>query len=373
MKKQFFKISLLTITSFLCFSLYANHHEKAYKFETIAEGLSFPWGIAFLSNDEILVTEKTGQLRIIKDGKLLEDPITGVPDSLFKGQGGLEGIVLHPNFTNNKYLYLSFSETDADNKRMNTLRVVRGRLEGQSLTNVETVFRASPSRKTANHYGAKMVFLKDGTLLITSGDGFSYREEAQKLDNHFGKVIRVNDDGSIPADNPFVSTPGAKPEIWSYGHRNLQGIVINSDGSVVYEHEHGPRGGDELNIVQKGKNYGWPAITYGIDYSGALISPFKEKEGMEQPIKYWVPSIAPSGMTFYDGDLFPAWKGNLFISALVPGDVRRVSIEGGMAVDEETLFDTLGRIRNVVSAPDGSLVLATDSPKGKLIRVVPNN
>ena len=253
------------------------------------------------------------------------------------------------------------------------MRVVRGKLEGQSLTNVETIFRASPSRKTANHYGAKMVFLKDGTLLITSGDGFSYREEAQKLDNHFGKVIRVNDDGSIPADNPFVSTPGAKPEIWSYGHRNLQGIVINSDGSVVYEHEHGPRGGDELNIVQKGKNYGWPAITYGIDYSGALISPFKEKEGMEQPIKYWVPSIAPSGMTFYDGDLFPAWKGNLFISALVPGDVRRVSIEGGIAVDEETLFDTLGRIRNVVSAPDGSLVLATDSPKGKLIRVVPNN
>ena len=251
------------------------------------------------------------------------------------------------------------------------MRVIRGKLEGLSLTNVETIFKASPSRRTANHYGAKMVFLKDGTLLITSGDGFSYREMAQDLDNHFGKVIRVNDDGSIPEDNPFVSIPGAKPEIWSYGHRNLQGIVINSDGSVVYEHEHGPRGGDELNIIEKGKNYGWPAITYGIDYSGALISPFKEKEGMEQPIKYWVPSIAPSGMTFYDGDLFPDWKGSLFISALVPGDVRRISLNGTEVIDEEILFNSLGRIRNVVSAPDGSLVLAIDSRKGKIIRVVP--
>ena len=374
MKKQFLKISLLLLSFFACLGIYANNNEKEYKFETLAEGLSFPWGIAFLSNEEILVTEKTGKLRVIKNGNLLEDSVSGVPDSLFKGQGGLEGIVLHPNFENNKYLYLAFSETDSDDSKLNTLRVIRGKLEGLSLTNVETIFKASPSRRTANHYGAKMVFLKDGTLLITSGDGFSYREMAQELDNHFGKVIRVNEDGSIPEDNPFVSTPGAKPEIWSYGHRNQQGIVVNSDGSVVYEHEHGPRGGDELNIIEKGKNYGWPAITYGIDYSGALISPFKQKEGMEQPIKYWVPSIAPSGMTFYDGDLFPKWKGSLLISALVPGDVRRISIKGTEVVDEEILFNELGnRIRNVVSAPDGSLVLATDSRKGKIIRVVPNN
>ena len=373
MKKQFLKISLLIISCFMCLGVYANHHEKEYKFETLAEGLSFPWGVAFLSNDEILVTEKTGKLRVIKNGNLLEESISGVPDSLFKGQGGLEGIVLHPDFENNNYLYLAFSETDPINSKLNTLKVIRGKLEGLSLTNVETIFKASPSRRTANHYGAKMVFLKDGTLLITSGDGFSYREMAQDLDNHFGKVIRVNDDGSIPEDNPFVSTPGAKPEIWSYGHRNLQGIVINSDGSVVYEHEHGPRGGDELNIIEKGKNYGWPAITYGIDYSGALISPFKEKEGMEQPIKYWVPSIAPSGMTFYDGDLFPNWKGDLFISGLVPGDVRRIILKDNEVVQEEILFNQFGRIRNVVTAPDGSLVLATDSSKGKLIRVTPIN
>ena len=324
MKKQFLKISLLTIISFICFSLYANNHEKAYKFETIAEGLSFPWGIAFLSNDEILVTEKTGQLRIIQDGKLLEDPITGVPDSLFRGQGGLEGIVLHPNFANNKYLYLSFSETDADNKKTNTLRVVRGKLEGQSLTNVETIFRASPSRKTANHYGAKMVFLKDGTLLITSGDGFSYREEAQKLDNHFGKVIRVNDDGSIPVDNPFVSTPGAKPEIWSYGHRNLQGIVINSDGSVVYEHEHGPRGGDELNIVQKGKNYGWPIASYGTRYyDGKSYFRSHSYNNFQEPLFVFLPAVAPSSLNTCPKNLEEYYKGNNCLMGL---SLREMSI-----------------------------------------------
>ena len=365
------QISLITITYFLCFSLFANHHEESYKLEVVAEDLSFPWGIAFISNEEILITEKTGELRLISQGVLLPEPISGVPESLFRGQGGLEGIVLHPNFENNQYIYLSFSETDQNNKKLNTLRVIRGKLEGTSLTEVETIFRASPSRKTANHYGAKMVFLKDGTLLITSGDGFNYREEAQKLDNHFGKIIRVNDDGTIPQDNPFIETPGAKPEIWSYGHRNLQGIVTNLDGSVIYEHEHGPRGGDELNIIEKGKNYGWPAITYGIDYSGALVSPFKEKEGMEQPIKYWVPSIAPSGMTFYNGDLFPDWKGSLFISALVPGDVRRLDLEGTKVVSEEVLFNKIGRIRNIVTAPDGSLVMVTDSNKGKLYRVTP--
>ena len=373
MKKQFIKIIFLTISYSLCFTLFADNHEKKYKHETIAEGLSFPWGVAFISNSEILVTEKTGKLRVIKDGVLLEKSVDGVPESLFKGQGGLEGIVLHPNFDNNKYVYLAFSETDASNKRLNTLRVIRGKLDGLSLNNVETVFKASPSRKTANHYGAKMAFLKDGTLLITSGDGFSYREEAQELDNHFGKVIRINDDGSIPNDNPFLSTPGAKPEIWSYGHRNQQGLVTNPEGTSVYEHEHGLRGGDELNIIEKGKNYGWPAITYGIDYSGALISPFKVKEGMEQPIKYWVPSIAPSGMTFYDGDLFPNWKGDLFISGLVPGDVRRIILKDNEVVQEEILFNQFGRIRNVVTAPDGSLVLATDSSKGKLIRVTPIN
>ena len=213
-----------------------------------------------------------------------------------------------------------------------------------------------------------MAFLPDGTLLITSGDGFNYREQAQYLDNHFGKIIRINTDGSIPQDNPFITTEGAKPEIWSYGHRNLQGIILK-DG-VVYENEHGPMGGDELNIAESGKNYGWPAITYGKDYSGATISPFTEKEGMEQPIKYWVPSIAPSGMAYYTGTLFSEWTDSIFVSALVPGDVRRLKIKGSNVLEEEILFSDLGRIRDVATSPDGSIILATDGPNGKLIRVV---
>ena len=213
-----------------------------------------------------------------------------------------------------------------------------------------------------------MAFLPDGTLLITSGDGFNYREQAQYLDNHFGKIIRINTDGSIPEDNPFITTEGAKPEIWSYGHRNLQGIILK-DG-VVYENEHGPMGGDELNIAESGKNYGWPAITYGKDYSGATISPFTEKEGMDQPIKYWVPSIAPSGMAYYTGTLFSEWTDSIFVSALVPGDVRRLKVKGSNVLEEEILFSDLGRIRDVATSPDGSIILATDGPNGKLIRVV---
>ena len=214
--------------------------------------------------------------------------------------------------------------------------------------------------------------MADGRLLVTSGDGFNYREQAQDLDNHFGKILRINDDGSTPMDNPFVNTPGALPEIWSYGHRNLQGLAIRGDGTV-FEHEHGPKGGDELNIIEPGKNYGWPAITYGIDYSGAIISPFTEQPGMEQPIKYWVPSIALSGMALYEADMFPSWKGNLFISAMKPGDLRRLELDGGNVVNEEILFSELGRIRNVITAPDGSLILATDGAEGKIIRVYADN
>jgi glucose/arabinose dehydrogenase len=345
--------------------------EAEYELETIAEGLHSPWGMAFPSEGEILVTELSGALRLINSDGLISEPISGVPEVLFAGQGGLSDIVLHPQFDSNKLIYLSFSETDPSNKNLNTLRVVKAIFEGNSIKDVETVFLATPLRKTAAHYGARMLFMKDGTLLITSGDGFNYREQAQYLNNHYGKIIRINDDGSIPEDNPFLTTEGALPEIWSYGHRNLQGIAQNTEGTIIFENEHGPMGGDELNIINPKLNYGWPAISYGKDYSGALITPFTEKEGMEQPNKYWVPSIAPSGMTFYDKDLFPQWKGSLFVSALVPGDVRRLVLDGEVVISEEILFDGIGRIRNVITAPDGSLILATDGKNGKLIRVKP--
>ena len=348
-------------------SLFIHSKEQNYSYETIAENLSHPWGIAVIDENDLLFTELSGQLRLVEDGLLKPEPIKGVPEVLFAGQGGLSGIILDPNFNLNKKIYIAFSSPDKG-KSTNTLEVISAKLSADSLEEVKTIFKASPSRRTAAHYGARMAFLDDGTLLVTSGDGFNYRERAQYLDNHYGKIIRINTDGSIPEDNPFLTRENAKPEIWSYGHRNLQGItVING---IVYENEHGPMGGDELNIAEPSKNYGWPAITYGKDYSGATISPFTEKEGMEQPIKYWVPSIAPSGMAFYDGNLFPEWKGSLLVSALVPGDVRRLTLNGSKVTEEEILFSDLGRIRDVATSPDGTIILATDGPNGKLIRVV---
>ena len=358
---------LLSFISLILISFISYSGEQEYKYEIIAENLSHPWGIAVIDEDDILFTELSGQLRIIEKGALNPKPINGVPEVLFAGQGGLSGIILDPNFNSNNKIYIAFSSPD-DGRKTNTLEVISATLSSGSLEEVKTIFKASPSRKTAAHYGARMAFLDDGTLLITSGDGFNYREEAQYLDNHFGKIIRINTDGSVPLDNPFVANEQAKPEIWSFGHRNLQGIVV-VDG-VVYENEHGPMGGDELNIAEPSRNYGWPAITYGKDYSGATISPFTKKEGMEQPIKYWVPSIAPSGMAYYEGSAFPDWTNSLFISALVPGDVRRLEISGSQVTNEEILFSDLGRIRDIVASPDGSLILATDGPKGKLVRVI---
>ena len=363
------KIKCLGLFAFIFLSTRLLASSPDYTYEIIAENLDHPWGIAVLDNDDFLVTELRGKLRLVKNATLVEVAVKGIPDVLFAGQGGLSGITLDPSFSENKTIYLAFSSPDA-NRKTNTLEVVSATFNGTAITNVKTIFRASPSRKTAAHYGARMVFLEDGTLLITSGDGFNYREQAQYLDNHFGKIIRINTDGSVPSDNPFTNDSNAKPEIWSYGHRNPQGIVI-IDGKV-FAHEHGPMGGDELNLIEPKKNYGWPAITFGKDYIGALISPFTEKDGMEQPLKYWIPSIAPSGMTFYDDDLFTDWKGSLLISALVPGDVRRLTLEGGVIVDEETIFSDLGRVRDIVTSKDGSVLIATDGADGKLIRVRPN-
>ena len=358
------KLFLFIIFSSICLNLAS----EEFDYEIIADELSSPWSIAMIDDNNILFTELSGQLRRIKDGVLEQESVSGVPEVLFAGQGGLSGIILDPDFKDNKKLYIAFSSPD-EGKSTNTLEVISAILDQNSLTNVNTIFKAFPSRRTAAHYGARMAFLDDGTLLITSGDGFNYREDAQNLDNHFGKVIRLNTDGSIPSDNPFINQKGALPEIYSFGHRNPQGIVVAN--GLVYENEHCPMGGDELNIVKAAKNYGWPAITYGKDYSGAMISPFTEKDGMEQPIKYWVPSIAPSGMAFYDKDLFSSWKGSILISALVPGDVRRLVMNNSEFIEEETLFSDLGRIRDIVISPNGSLVLATDGPKGKLIRVQP--
>ncbi len=355
-------VCLVLIACMAC-SAYAEH-----TYETVAEGLEFPWSIAFLPDGDMLVMERAGRLRIIRDGALLSEPVAGTPDTYVAGQGGYFDVLPDPDFVSNRTVYLSFAHGD---RKQNATRVIRATFDGAALADVQTIFTAMPWKDTPHHYGGRMAFLPDGSLLLTTGEGFTYREQAQQLDNHFGKVIRINTDGSVPRDNPFVSDD-ALPEIWSYGHRNPQGIVVVPGSGDVYLHEHGPRGGDELNRAEPGNNYGWPAITYGIDYSGATISPYTELPGMEQPIVYWSPSIAPAGMAFYDGDLFPDWQGDLFVSALAERTVRRLDMDGSSVAAQQVLFDDIGeRIRDVRSGPDGALYLLTDSSSGKVIRVSP--
>ena len=335
----------------------------------VAEGLDHPWGLAFLPDGSMLITERSGQLRIIRDGVLDKTPIKGVPKVRAAGQGGLLDVIIDPDFSTNQTIYLSFS--GANGRKAGT-EVVSARLEGNRLVDVKRLFQADPKTSGGRHFGSRLVIDRSGFLFISLGDRGSHMDEAQNPANHLGSVIRINRDGSIPEDNPFVGDQGKKPEIWSYGHRNVQGMALHPETGVVWTHEHGPRGGDEVNILKRGANFGWPAITYGIDYSGSIISDKTEAPGMEQPITYWDPSIAPSGMAFYDGDKFPAWKGDLFVGALRGRHLRRIELDGEKVVEQEELLEDLKeRIRDVRTGPDGLLYVLTDSSRGKVLRLAP--
>tara|TARA_R110000824_G_scaffold386283_5_gene581056 strand:- start:18911 stop:20086 length:1176 start_codon:yes stop_codon:yes gene_type:complete len=341
----------------------------AYQIVPVVEGLDHPWSLTFLPDGSMLIVHLNGRIVLVKDGALSPDPVAGVPPVFFRSQGGLFDAILHPEFETNRLIYLSYAHGDGD---ANATRVARARFDGASLHDVEVIFEATPLKDTPVHYGGRLLFLPDGTLLITTGDGFDYREKAQMLDNHLGKIVRINDDGSVPADNPFVDRDGALPQIWSYGHRNVQGILYDTQSGRVYAHEHGAQGGDEINVIEPGKNYGWPVITHGIDYSGARVSPFVEYDGMEQPLLHWTPSIAPAGFTLYRGDKFPQWQGDLFVGALAAQHVRRVHLVDGNVDAQEELFGELGqRIREVRTGPDGYLYLLTDKENGSLLRVEP--
>jgi glucose/arabinose dehydrogenase len=295
------------------------------------------------------------------------ESIDGVPPSYFAGQGGLLDVVLHPKFDSNQVIYLSYAHGTPG---ANATAITRATLRGKQLENAEQILLVSPHKDTPQHYAGRMLFLPDGTLLLTVGEGFDYRETAQDIENEMGKILRINDDGSIPDDNPFTNEKSRR--IWSYGHRNAQGLVFDADNEVLYMHEHGPRGGDEINVVLPRKNYGWPAITYGMDYSGAHVSPFTAAEGMEQPLLHWTPSIAPSSMALYTGEDFPQWRGDLLIGALVDKEVRRVDLEDGEVVGQESLFSELdARIREVSLGNDGRLYLLTDGEGAQLLRVDP--
>lgn len=358
-------IGLLCNTS----SRTASAQDSGYTSTVVADGLSHPWSIAFLPDGSSLVTERPGTLRRIINGQL-SAPLDGLPPVYANSQGGLFDVVLHPDFANNHWIYLSFAHGSPDK---NAVRIVRARLQGMQLSDMQIVFTAEPFKDTPVHYGARFTFLPDNSLVLGVGDGFDYREQAQTLDSHLGKFIRVNDDGSIPDDNPFLDTLGALPEIYSIGHRNQQAIVYDSIQQMLWAHEHGPAGGDEINLLVPGANYGWPLVTNGRDYSGAAITPFKQLAGMVEPAWDWTPSIAPAGMTLVTSDIFGEWQGNLLVAALKSRNVVRLKITGNSITEMETLFTKFGaRIRDVREAPDGALYLLTDhATNGRVIRIDP--
>lgn len=349
------------------------HQSEQHKFKAVnyVDFLHYPWGMEFLPNGDILVTEKRKkQLRLIKNGKLNPTPITGLPKNIDAGgQGGLLDVTPHPNFKDNNLIYISYSGIGKGGKGT---EVARGKLSDNKLTDLKVIFKVSPKTGGSHHYGSRLQFAKDGTLFITTGDRYSYLNESQNPENHLGTVIRINDDGSIPKDNPFVNHPKYKPEIYSYGHRNAQGLTLNPKDGTIWLHEHGPRGGDELNKLDKpGANYGWPKVTYGIDYSGAIISNKTKAPGIIPPVIFWKPSIAPSGMAFYQGDKFPKWKNNLFVGALAGAHLRRIVLEGDKVIKQEVLLKHTARFRDVKLGPDGYIYLLTDDRDGQILRLEP--
>ena len=338
--------------------------------QTFARGLERPWALAFLPDGRLVVTERSGRVRIVARDGSVSAPLTGVPAVVARGQGGLLDVAVDPRFGENRLIYLSYAEP-GDGGTAGTA-VARARLGDASLENVQVIYRQQPKVTGGNHFGSRIVFGNDGTLFITQGDRFAYREQAQDLSSGLGKVIRINADGSVPRDNPFVGRSDARPEIWSYGHRNVQAAALHPQTGQLWTVEHGARGGDELNHPEKGKNYGWPVITYGVDYSGARIGEGTAKAGMEQPVYFWDPVIAPSGMLFYTGDAFPAWKGSVFVGSLTPGLLVRLTLDSGTVTREERyLGDERARIRDVQQGPDGLLYLVTDSDDGRVLRVAP--
>jgi len=338
--------------------------------ETVAEGLDHPWSLAFLPDGTILVTERAGNLRTIGMDRKLSTPISGLPEVAAVGQGGLLDTALHPNFEETRLVFLSFAEPREEGK--NGTSVMRGRLSEdlRRLTDVKVIFRQQPAYKGGAHLGSRLAFDRAGALFVTTGDRLNLRPLVQQTDNHIGKIIRITEDGGIPPDNPRPK--GWLPEIWSIGHRNLQGAAIHPETGQLWTVEHGAKGGDELNHPEAGKNYGWPVITYSREYSGEPIGEgLTEKDGMEQPVHYWTPSIGPSGMVFYTGDKYPQWRGNLFVGALALKHLARLVFKDGKVVEEQRLYDGRARIRDVRQGPDGYLYMLTDedAPMGRVMKI----
>jgi aldose sugar dehydrogenase len=341
--------------------------------QTVATGLANPWSLAFLPDGRMLVTERAGRMRLVAPNGQLSSPLANVPKVFAAGQGGLLDVILDREFAQNRTIYFSYSEPFNGGGRTALARARLDDGEVPRLTDVKVIYRQYGPPSRGNHFGSRIVQAKDGTLFVTNGEHFTDRDMAQTLDNDLGKIVRITTDGTPPPDNPFTNKPGAKPEIWSYGHRNPQGLALNPADGKLWEQEHGAKGGDEINIIEKGHNYGWPRVSYGVNYDGTPVGTGKAKmEGVDDPRWHWTPSIAPSGMTFYTGDLFPAWKGNLFNGALKSQLLSRLELKGDTVVKEERLLQALNeRIRDVRQGPEGALYLLTDSASGRILRIVP--
>jgi glucose/arabinose dehydrogenase len=342
--------------------------DERFALTAVSDELENPWGLAFLPDGRLLVTERPGRLRIVAADGRLSEPLANVPEVYARGQGGLLDVALDPDFATNRTIYLSYSER-GDNGAGTA--VARARLRDESLADVQVIFRQQPKADSRRHFGSRLVFARDGTLFVTLGDR-GLGDPAQDLQSHIGKIVRINRDGSVPADNPLVGRADALPEIWSYGHRNIQGATLDPSTGQLWTVEHGARGGDEINRPEAGENYGWPVISYGVDYSGERIGVGTSKPGMEQPVHYWDPSIAPSGMIFYDGDAFPEWRGDLFVGSLKFGYLARLEIEDGKIAGEEKLIEDLDqRVRDVRQGPDGNLYLLTDEDESRVLKLEP--
>lgn len=344
--------------------------KQAFRVVTLLAGLENPWSMAFLPDGRMLVTERDGRLRLVsQDFKLDPQPVEGLPEVVARGQGGLFDVVLHPDYPNNGWIYWSYNAPGAGGWGT---AMARGKLQGKRMTEVQVLFSMLPKTRTAQHFGGRIVFDKSHHVYLTLGDR-GEKERAQRLEDHAGSVIRLHDDGRVPADNPFSGRAGAKPEKWTLGSRNLQGAALQPGTGVLWTHEHGPQGGDEVNVMHAGRNYGWPVITYGVNYGfGTAIGEGTAKAGLEQPTKVWVPSIGPSGMAFVDSPRFPAWQGNLLVGALRGQMLVRLELRDEAVVREERLLEgELGRIRDVRSAPDGFIYLLTDNADRSLVRLEP--
>lgn len=346
--------------------------KTTFAVETVADELVHPWSLAFLPTGDYLVTERRGKLLRVDAETGHKTEIRGVPSVYAKGQGGLLDIVLEPGFSDGGRVYFSYAATNEEDKGNTEVARATLNLTQNSLSDLQVIFKAKPKVTGANHWGSRLLFAPDGTLYVTLGERYDYKEQAQDPSNHLGAIVRLNPDGSVPANNPLRGEAGALPEIYSYGHRNPQGIALHPDTQNIWIHEHGPQGGDEINILKPGANYGWPAVTFGISYWGTEISDKTSAPGMEDPILHWTPSIAPSGMAFYTGDRFPNWKGDLFVGALAGQHLRRLELDGQSVTEEEKLLEGRGsRIRDVRNGPDGYLYLLTDEPDGKILRLTP--